>query len=227
MTNNWFDTLPLSQIDHRLFVGGYAAAAALAKDNPLGITGVLCVHQAMDYDRDPGIVYQHVPFHDGEAIPEQAFVRCLGWLKFMHDSGHTVLVHCAAGISRSVTIAAAFMHYTGAAEFDEALERIRARLPVAAPAPAVLSSAKRMLGVWPYDGSLASAPEHELVTVVGDVLENVRTSRAALAHPDPACPTRLLLLSDPESNAPRHEIKCTCEGPAGVLDMGAGGDGHL
>jgi len=30
----WFDVLPMTQVDHRLFVGGTAPAAELAKQNP-------------------------------------------------------------------------------------------------------------------------------------------------------------------------------------------------
>ena len=208
MTNNWFDVLPMTQVGHRLHVGGYIAAADLAKDNPRGITAVLCVHQAMDYDQSPDIVYMHIPFHDGEAIPPPTFVHCLGWLKFMYENGHTILVHCAAGISRSVTIVASFMHYAGMAQFDAALDSIRMRRPVAAPAPAVLNSAKKLLGVYPYDGSYASAPEHE--QTMHDVIELVQAQRAANAHPDPACPMRRFLLSRSECNTPRHQIPCTC-----------------
>ncbi len=206
--NNWYDILPFSQVSHRLFLGGYAAAANLAKDNPAKITAVLCVHHVMDYPKNPDIVYMHVPFDDGSPIPPRKFVECLGWLKWAYEAGHTILVHCAAGISRSVTILAAFMHYEGIAEFDAALDQIRMRRPVASPAPAVLNSAKKLLGVWPYDGSMANAPEHQ--RTIHDVVQQVQGQRAAYAHPDEACPMRQFLLSGQASNTPRHEISCTC-----------------
>jgi protein-tyrosine phosphatase len=207
--NNWYDVLTMTQIDHRLFVSGYARAAELAKENPHKITAVLCVHQVMDYPKNPDIVYMHVPFDDGSAIPQKQFVKCLGWLKFMYENGHKILVHCAAGISRSVTILASFMHYEGICDFNEALNRIKMNRPNASPAPAVAVSAKEMLKVYPYDGTYAQSPEHE--EIMDNLIERVQDMRAANAHTNPNCLMRQFLLGDHESNTPRHEIPCNCE----------------
>jgi protein-tyrosine phosphatase len=198
-------------------LGGYARAADLAKDNPRKITAVLCVHQEMNYPKNPDIVYMHVPFADGEGIPPKAFVKCLGWLKYMYENGHTIYVHCAAGISRSVAIMASFMHYEGIAEFNEALDQIRLNRPNASPAPNVLNSAKQMLGVYPYDGSYDSEPEHQK-TVHSELIEHVQNRRAAHQHPDENCPMRQFLLSGTESNVPRHEIPCSCGQLLSALD---------
>lgn len=208
--NQWYDILGMTQVTHHLFIGGYARAADLAKSNPHKITAVLCVHQVMDYPKNPDIIYMHVPFADGEGIPPKAFVQCLGWLKFMYENGHTILVHCAAGISRSVTILASFMHYGGITDFNNALDRIKLNRPNASPAPNVLNSAKQMLKVYPYDGTYAAEPEHQKA-VHHELIEAVQNRRAAEQHPDPKCPMRLCLLSNMEINTPRHEIPCTCE----------------
>lgn len=218
--NNWYDILSMTQVGHRLFVSGYARAADLAKDNPSKITAVLCVHQVMDYDQNPNIIYMHVPFNDGEGIPPQAFVKCLGWLKFMYENGHTILIHCAAGISRSVTILASFMHYEGIADFNEALNVIRMNRPNASPAPAVLRSAKQMLKVGEYGDPRfipVSEPEHE--RTMADVIEAIQSQRAAYAHTDLACPMRKFLLSQQDSNVPRHTIPCSCEKLTNPLEI--------
>ncbi len=208
--NNWYDILATTQVDHRLFVSGYARAAELAYHNPHKITAVLCVHQRMDYDKNPNIIYMHVPFNDGEGIPPKQFVACLGWLKFMYENGHKILIHCAAGISRSVTILASFMHYEGICDFNEALDRIKMNRPNASPAAAVSTSAKKMLKVYPYDGTYALAPEHE--KLMEGVIEMVQNQRAARAHTNPECPFKKFLQGHPqESNMPRHEIPCNCE----------------
>jgi protein-tyrosine phosphatase len=224
--NNWYDILTMSQTGHRLFVGGYVRAADLAKDNPHKITAVLCVHQIMDYPKNPDIVYKHIPFADGEGIPPKAFIQCLGWLKHMYEDGHTIYVHCAAGISRSVTIMAAFMHYAGIAEFNEALDQIRMVRPNASPAPNVLNSAKQMLGVYPYDGSYAAEPEHQKA-VHSDLIEAVQNQRAAHQHLDENCPMRQFLLSGTESNTPRHEIPCSCEQLQTPLDAAQQKEGEV
>jgi len=175
----------MTQVTHRLYVSGQARAAELAASNPHKITAVLCVHQTMDYKQSPGIVYMHVPFDDGSPIPEKQFVKCLGWLKFMHENGHTILVHCAAGISRSVTILAAFMHYEGIMDFNDALDRIKMNRPNASPAPDVSNSAKQMLKVYPYDGSYESEPEHQKA-VFSELIEQVQNRRAAASPPSAA-----------------------------------------
>jgi hypothetical protein len=208
--NQWYDILSMTQVDHRLFVSGYARAAELAQNNPNKISAVLCVHQVMDYPKNPNIIYRHVPFNDGEGIPQRSFTECLGWLKFMYDNGHKILIHCAAGISRSVTILASFMHYEGICDFTEALDRIKMNRPNATPAPAVENSAKQFLKIWPYDGTFAAAPEHE--KIMSDLIERVQNMRAAKAHTNPNCSMRKFLLGDPtHDNTPRHEIPCECE----------------
>jgi len=216
--NNWYDILGMTQVTHRLFVGGYARAADLARENPHKITAVLCVHQVMDYPKNPEIVYEHVPFSDGEGIPPEAFVKCLGWLKFMYEDGHTIYINCAAGISRSVTILASFMHYEGLMEFNDALDRIKLLRPNAGPAPLVLRSAKQMLKVYPYDGSYESEPEHQKA-VFSELIEQVQNRRAAAQHPDENCPMRQFLLSGGASNQPRHEIPCSCSSLQTPLDV--------
>lgn len=216
--NNWYDILEMSQIGHRLYVSGYARAADLAKDNPSKITAVLCVHQVMEYDQNPDIVYMHVPFNDGEGIPAQQFVKCLGWLKFMYENGHTILIHCAAGISRSVTILASFMHYEDIADFNKAIDDIRLNRPNASPSPAVLRSAKQMLKVYPYDGTYEQ-PEYE--HSLSDVLDSIQSQRAAYVHTDVNCPMRVFLLSEQESDIPRHTIPCSCQRLTDPSDIAA------
>ena len=215
--NQWYDILSMTQVDHRLFVSGYARAADLAKANPHKITAVLCVHQVMDYPKNPNIIYQHIPFDDGAAIPKRQFAECLGWLKFMYENGHTILIHCAAGISRSVTILASFMHYEDICEFREALHRIKLNRPNADPAESVKLSAAKMLRVWPYNDPNfveGSSPNDELLKdTMFDLTERVQNARAAAAHTNVECPMRNYLLGkgiiDP--NIPRHEIPCNCE----------------
>jgi predicted protein tyrosine phosphatase len=208
--NSWFDIIPMSQVGHRIFVSGMAACAELEKDNPYRITAVLNVHNAPDVHLRSDISYMHVPFNDGEDIPQEQFTKCLGWLKAMFDDGHTICIHCLAGISRSVTITASFMHYTGLMGFEEALHQIKTIRPAANPAPAIVLSAKRMLGVWPYNGDYGTIPEHE--KTIADSFIWMDAFRLAQVHTKDDCPMKMFLLAnDPNDNRPRHEIPCTCE----------------
>jgi len=209
---NWYDMVPVSQITHRIFVGGYAQAAQLPINNPHKISAVLNVSTEPPYEKDPNIVYCHVPFNDGEGIPRSQFVKSLGFLQWAYETGHTILIHCAAGISRSVVITASFMEYEKLMGFDEALDRIRKCRAIANPAPAVLVSAKKFLGVWPYDGSMGSTSQAEHEKVIREAFVWMDAQRAADAHTKDNCPMKIFLIShSPEDNTPRHMIKCTCD----------------
>ncbi len=152
---NWYDSLEVAQAEPRVFVAGVAQCAKLASWNPRKITAVLNVNQYPDENLPSEIIYMHLPFDDCGAIPAVQFAKCIDWLKFMYENGHVILIHCAAGISRSVTIAASFLHYMEIMDFNEALAWIKKqRRSEMDPNPEVVNSAKRMLGIWPYNHSL-------------------------------------------------------------------------
>jgi protein-tyrosine phosphatase len=216
---NWFDAQPISQIHPRLFVSGQAQANHLAQYNPHGITAVLNLHHEPDIHLNPKIVYEHEPFPDGAEIPPKAFLKCMRWLKAMYDAKHTILIHCAAGISRSVTVTCAFMHYHGLMEFSNALNQVKTARPIANPAVRTLNSAKRMLGAWPYDGSVSDVSAYE--KMIAESFQWMDAERAAEMHPAADCPMREFLLNGGDSNTPRHEIPCTC------LIVGEPNDGTL
>lgn len=209
---SWYDMVPVSQITHRIYVGGYGQAAQLAIDNPHHISAVLDVSTEPPYAENPNIQYRHVPFNDGETIPRKKFAECLGWAKAVYEAGHVLLVHCAAGISRSVVVTASIMHYEGIMEFNAALDHIRKCRSIANPAPAVKISAMKMLGVWPYDGSMGSTTTAEHEKMIHEAFIWMDAYRAAQAHTKDNCPMKIFLIShSPEDNTPRHMIECTCE----------------
>jgi protein-tyrosine phosphatase len=183
----WFHSIPLSKITERLFVGNVCNAANLAEENPHKITAVLNVSTEPPYTKHADIVYLHIPFHDGHEIPPRAFAECLAFMKFCYENGHNILVHCAAGMSRSPTILASFMHYVGLHQFDLALEEIRKHRPVVMPAPAIIASSRRWLRLWPHDGSMGeSEPQGKLDNTITDI----SMKQGALWHSNPDCQWR-------------------------------------
>jgi predicted protein tyrosine phosphatase len=62
--------------------------------------------------------------------------------RFIYDHirrGHNVLVHCAAGVSRSTTLVAYYMiHYRGYMSVEDALEKIRESRPHVQPNPSFI-----------------------------------------------------------------------------------------
>lgn len=146
--------LPPSEISPILFVGNYLNGAELALANPRDFHAVLNVSTERPYAKRPGIAYCEVPFDDGAGIPVEAFTKCMDFLMFQYETGNRTLVHCAAGVSRSVCTAAAFMHISEQMPFDAALSHIKKRRPIAQPHPNVMTSVRKFLKIWPYNGDL-------------------------------------------------------------------------
>ncbi len=142
--------LPPTEITPILFVGGYLNGAELALANPFDIRAVLNVSTEGPYGKRPGINYCEVPFDDGHGVPEQAFTRCMEFLMFQYETGLRTLVHCAAGVSRSACVAAAFLHVSDQLPLDAALEHIKRKRPIVQPHPTILTSVRKLLKIWPY-----------------------------------------------------------------------------
>ncbi len=86
------------------------------------------------------------PFHDGAPIPKDLFHEAQNWLAKHWDSGFKILISCAAGQSRSVTMAIGLMSRKGHRSFLDAVHEVLARVPGAYPHPYVLASAAAFCG---------------------------------------------------------------------------------
>ena len=87
-----------------------------------------------------------LPFDDGAPIPELLFRQAQDWLGDRWDRGSRILISCAAGHSRSVTMAIALLKTKGRMAFVDAANEVMARVPAAYPHPHVLASAARFCG---------------------------------------------------------------------------------
>lgn len=86
------------------------------------------------------------PFPDGSPIPKDLFRESQDWLARHWDSGFKILISCAAGQSRSVTMAIALMSRTRRLSFLDAAHDVIGRVPGAYPHPYVLASAAAFSG---------------------------------------------------------------------------------
>jgi len=77
---------------------------------------------------------------DRVALPGALIDEAVGFLLEQTARGRRVLVHCEMGISRSPTIAAAFLHQAQGLDLHEALRCVRAARPIADPHPVLLAS---------------------------------------------------------------------------------------
>ena len=81
------------------------------------------------------------PFDDGMPIPKELFQTAQDWLAAHWDSGFKILISCAAGQSRSVTMAIALLSRKDGLSVLDAAHDVIARVPGAYPHPSVLNSA--------------------------------------------------------------------------------------
>lgn len=212
--SEWYDAIGPSRITENIWLSGYKAASELWEANPAGITHVLDVSTNDPYLEAESISYMHCPFHDGHDIPADKFAAAMAFMRFASEHKGRILVHCAAGISRSPAIVASFLHYSGAMEFNDALGFVMSRRPIVNPAVSVINSARKLLGAWPYDGSMGMR-DTETSKLIEDTIITLVVEQAKKMHPTTNCPVRIMLLRENPgklgADAPRHKIKCTCQ----------------
>ena len=92
------------------------------------------------------VVVAAMVFPDGTPIPADLFAKSQAWLAGHWDQGDRILISCAAGISRSVSMAAALLALKGGANFLDAIDEVMAKRPEANPHPSVLASASMLCG---------------------------------------------------------------------------------
>jgi atypical dual specificity phosphatase len=95
-----------------------------------GVRAVLCL--AMDRPlpelAQAGLVVLHEPIPDFTAPDAATLSRCVAFVTSRWADGHSVAVHCIAGIGRTGTVLAACLVSTGVAP-EEAIRTVRRQRP--------------------------------------------------------------------------------------------------
>jgi len=87
-----------------------------------------------------------VPILDGSPPSDRQFREAIAWVEGQRRAGRTVLIHCAQGHGRSVTVAAAVLCRLGlAADAEDALAQILWARPRAKPSRAQRDALRRFL----------------------------------------------------------------------------------
>jgi len=127
------DDIP-QEIEQGLWIGNMYAAAnqqALAK---LGITHIVSAIGEPDHLRHEGVQYLVLDFPDVRVRNVGNYLlQAHAFIQQARDSGGVVLVHCAAGVSRSATIAASHLMIRRELSRDQALERVKKARHVIGP----------------------------------------------------------------------------------------------
>ena len=127
----------------RLFIGGLRAAERLAETNLLGIRTVLTVCAEKVRPRNKEILYVQVSVLDAQPLPFGVVDEVMRAIARNIRVG-PLLIHCAAGLSRSPVLVALYFDLVGYRRFDSALEELRRLRPID-PSPVIVKSAKEYL----------------------------------------------------------------------------------
>ncbi len=134
----------MTQIWERLFIGCIADAEGLSRENPYRIETVISLCEQCIENKAANVRYIHVPLEDNELVPVRQFNAVMDAIAVNIRSGN-VLVHCAAGFSRSPVLTAAYMHRVGYKHFDAALGEIERLRPIIDPSKILVNSVKEYL----------------------------------------------------------------------------------
>lgn len=134
------------QIVPGIFLGDYDDANDIRKLQRLGIGAVLNVAHFSDDTRRlytqhmPHMLYGGLSLEDDPAFPIiNYFEKTNGFFDMARKRGLKVLVHCMAGISRSVTVLTAYLMASKGWCMSATLRRIQSKRPIAGPNPGFMS----------------------------------------------------------------------------------------
>jgi protein-tyrosine phosphatase len=135
----------LHQVFPQIFVGTYPERPAdvdrLRQD--FGVTAVLNLHSDEDlhdlsvpwtdlaaHYRRSGIELRRVPVRDFDRDDlRRNLPECVRVLRELIEAGHTVYVHCTAGMGRSPSVVVAYLHWVEMRDLGEAFDHVNSCRP--------------------------------------------------------------------------------------------------
>jgi atypical dual specificity phosphatase len=136
--------MAVTKVFERLYLGDANDAEWLSASNPLGITAVVNVNEAPNRSRRDGIKYVHFPLDETRRVQPRTLEQVMTAIGQLIRGGK-VLVHCAAGSSRSPVVVALYMDVVGYRNFDDALSELKGLRSVVSPSKLAVESAQAYL----------------------------------------------------------------------------------
>jgi protein-tyrosine phosphatase len=124
--------MDMDLIEEKLYLGTYLAACNRKGLQEAGITHILTVGYDMKPKHSDCITYKVIEIHDEPSDIIQYFDECVEFILQAMKTG-VILVHCAAGISRSVTIVTAYLMNSRKLSHMEALKFVQSKRQRANP----------------------------------------------------------------------------------------------
>lgn len=138
------DYQSMHQIRPRLWLGNANDRKEQSRSSSV-ITAFLTVVGHPDYynfSYTPHQVSITRPLVDGPGNTQAEFNQAVEYLKLLMDQEHSVLVHCAQGISRSTTVMATYLAKVEGKKFYESVEDIKKIRTFVNPNPALAALAR-------------------------------------------------------------------------------------
>ncbi|KAK7264516.1 hypothetical protein RJT34_32125 [Clitoria ternatea] len=124
------------KIGEGLYLGSFGTASKKASLKNLNVTHILTVACKLSPALPSDFVYKVIEVADRDDTDlKQYFNECFDFIDEAKRQGGSVLVHCFAGRSRSVTIVVAYLMKTRGMSFSEALQHVKSKRPSASPNP--------------------------------------------------------------------------------------------
>ena len=126
----------ISRVQPNLYVGGQQRPHGLARMRALGISAVVNMREEAD-DIARGVALDHylwLPTTDDTPPAQEDFARGVDFITAQIAAGRGVYVHCAAGVGRAPSMAAAYLIRTGMTA-EQAWAAIRKSRPFIRPTP--------------------------------------------------------------------------------------------
>lgn len=128
----------MDAVGEDLFVGASEAAGDATLLNEHGVGAVVSLtHGSPEDGYPPGVAVTNAPMKDGPRNERGAFEAAVEATRAHLDAGERVLVHCSAGASRSVAVAATVLALRRDWAVERALSAVAERRAEADPHPAL------------------------------------------------------------------------------------------
>lgn len=130
---DWVTDQPVEILPH-LYLGNFSHASQLEVLQRLGITALMNVSNNCQNCFENLFEYMSVPVDDNDTADLSSwFDSTIAFIDHVKETGGRVLVHCRAGVSRSVTICLAYLMFTARIRLETAFEHVRARRTMISP----------------------------------------------------------------------------------------------